>query len=83
MIQWYQSATIRNAIAVIILQAVTILGTLTGKAYDIEQIKFLLDMGLPLVFNALSMWFGWRAIKGRIKATEPVKPPELPWKPKR
>lgn len=76
---WYQSATIRNALAVIILQLVAILGEVTGRVYDLDQIRALLDMGLPMAFNALTLWFGWRAIRARLRATEPVQPPTLPW----
>lgn len=77
---WYQSATIRNAIAVIIVQLVAISAEVTGRVYDLDQIKFLLDNGMPLAFDAISMFFGYRAIKSRMKADEPIKQPELPWR---
>ncbi|MBX9583669.1 MAG: hypothetical protein K2X87_25485 [Gemmataceae bacterium] len=82
-IHWSKSKTIRNAAAVILIQAVAIGCELTGKALDIEKVRFLIDAGLPVLFDTASIFFGWKAITSRVKATEtviPPKPVKLPWK---
>ena len=79
-INWYQSATIRNALGVILVQALAIASEVTGKVYDIDQIRFLVDNGLPVAFDLISVFLGWRAIKSRVNATETIDKSTLPLK---
>ncbi len=67
-----QSATIKAAITAIAINAVTLIAVFTGKTFDIETIKTAIDYGVPMAVNALSMYYGWKAIKGRINATKVV-----------
>lgn len=70
--RWWESQTIRNAVGIIIVQALNIGAIMTGKVFDIEQVKFLVDNGLPLLFNSISLFMGYRVINGRKNATQPI-----------
>ena len=73
-----QSSTVRNALILVIVNVLTIVTVFTGKTLNIEAIKTGLDMGLPLAINVASVWWGWRAYRGRVIADTRIQP--LPWK---
>lgn len=70
--RWWESQTIRNSVGIIIVQALNIAAILTGKVFDIEQVRFLVDNGLPVAFDTISLFMGYRAIKGRVNASQPI-----------
>lgn len=68
-----QSDTVRAAIKAIVINVVTLIAVFSGKQFNIAQIQTAIDYGLPLLANLLSMYYGWRAIQGRINATQTIK----------
>lgn len=71
-----ESATIRNALKMIALNVLTLITMATGKVFDIEAIQNLLDQGATLGINAVSVYYGCKAIRARINATEIIKKKE-------
>ena len=67
-----QSQTIKAALAAIVLNTVTLITVFTGRTFDIEAIQEMVDFGIPMAVNFLSIYFGWKAIKGRMKATHMI-----------
>lgn len=67
-----ESGTIRNAAIGMIIHVITIVAVVTGKVFDIEFIKVILDNGYIVLMNAVAMWLEWKAIQGRMKATEMI-----------
>lgn len=71
-----QSDTIKAALKAIAMNAVTLITLATGKAFDIDAIQHALDYGVTMAINAASIWYGYRAIRARIGATQIIKPKE-------
>ena len=68
-----QSDTIKAALKAIAFNAVTLITLATGKAFDIDAINSALDQGAGLVINLVSIYYGWRAYRGRMNATAIIK----------
>ena len=71
-----QSATIRAALGLIVVNVLALVTMATGKAFDIAAIQDLLDRGVTLAVNAVTIYYGVKAIRGRIAATEPIRKKE-------
>lgn len=72
MITPLQSSTIRKLAMGMIIHAITVLGVVTGKVFDIEFVEKLVDSGYIVVVNAVAFWLEYKAIEGRMKATKVV-----------
>lgn len=68
-----QSQTIRAALTAIAVNAVALLTMATGKVFDITQIQHAIDAGVPLAINAISIYYGIKAYRGRMNATAIIK----------
>jgi hypothetical protein len=67
-----QSGTIRAALKAIAVNVVAIVAVVTGKALDIDLINQAIDLGVPLIFNGISIYYAYKSIRGRINATETI-----------
>ena len=67
-----QSGTIRAALKAIAVNVVTIIAVITGKTFDIDIINQAIDLGVPLIANGLTIWYGCKAIHARMRATETI-----------
>lgn len=67
-----QSDTIKAAVAAIVINGLTLVTIFTGKVFDIATIKMYVELGVPLAVNALSVYLGWKAFKGRMNATQAI-----------
>ena len=71
-----QSATVRAALKAIAVNALALVTVATGKAFDLDAVQELLDGGVTLVVNAVTIWYGWKAIRARINATQTIQKKE-------
>ena len=67
-----QSGTIRAAIGAIVVNMLALVTVATGKAFDITAIQDLVNNGVTLGVNAVSIYYGIRAIRGRMNATATI-----------
>ena len=70
MITPLQSTTIRTLIIGMVIQIITVIGIITGKVFDVHLINTLVDSGYTVLVNGIVVILQWKAIQGRIKATE-------------
>lgn len=68
-----QSATVRAAAKAIAVNLLALVTVATGKAFDVDAINAALDQGLTLAVNAVSIYYAWGAIRGRMAATQVIK----------
>lgn len=68
----FQSETIKAAVKCIAVNAATLITLATGKAFDVDAINAALDQGAGLVINAISMYYAWKAYRGRMNATATI-----------
>ena len=73
-----QSGSVRNAIVLIVVNVLVLVSAIAGKVFDVDAIKEAMEFWLPQVINALTVYWGWRAYKGRVEAQKQIEP--LPWK---
>lgn len=71
-----QSATVRAALKAVAVNALALVTVATGKAFDLDAVNALLDGGVTLAVNAITIYYGVRAIRGRINATRTIQPKE-------
>ena len=71
-----QSATIRAALKAIAVNLLALATAATGKAFDLDAVQELLDGGVTLAVNAVTIYYAVRAIAGRINATQPIQKKE-------
>jgi hypothetical protein len=67
-----QSSTIRAAIIAIVTNVLAIAAYFTGKVFDIELVRVLTEQGLIVLTAGVNIWFGWKAFKGRVNATQHI-----------
>ena len=67
-----QSGTIRAALKAIAVNLLALVTVATGKAFDIQGVQTLIDNGVTLGVNAVSIYYGVRAIRGRMNATATI-----------
>ena len=67
-----QSATVRAALKAVAVNALALVTVATGKAFDLDAVNSLLDGGVTLAVNAITIYYGVRAIRGRINATKTI-----------
>ena len=71
-----QSSTIRAALKTIAVNLLALVTVATGKAFDLTAVQDALDGGVTLAVNAVTIYYGVKAIRGRIAATETIKTKE-------
>lgn len=74
----WESKTIQAAIVGLITNALALWAIFTGKVYDLEHIRSMLDLWIPVMVSAISVVSSALAIKGRMNATQPIAKKEKP-----
>ena len=67
-----QSGTIRAALKLIAVNALVLVTAATGRVFDMAEIQDLIDNGVTLAFNAVSIYYGVKAIRSRMGATATI-----------
>jgi len=67
-----QSKTVKAALSAVIINVATLAAIFTGKTFDITAIQHVVDYYLPILANFASIYYGWKAIKGRVEATQTI-----------
>lgn len=73
-----QSDTIKAALKAIAANVGCLISLYTGKPYDGDMADFLINNGVTIAANAASIWYAWKAIRGRINATAIIAKKESP-----
>lgn len=68
----WESKTVQAAVKGLILNIVTILMLITGKAIDAQVVQQFVDSFFIVVPNLVSIYYYWKAYKGRIDATQTI-----------
>ena len=69
-----QSATVRAALKAVAVNLLALVTVATGKAFDVDAVNHLVDAGATAAVNALSIYYAWKAYRGRLKATKVIRP---------
>ena len=67
-----QSDTVKAALKGAIINVVTLVAVATGKVFDIQQIQMAVDLGIPALVNIVSLYYYYKAYKGRVNATQAI-----------
>lgn len=67
-----ESKTIQAALAAVIINGLTLITVVSGKSFNVAVIQQYVDLYVPIVVNGITMFLGYRAIKGRMNATSTI-----------